>query len=186
MANTKVNATQAIQKAIEIWNYGNNNTAYDQGKRLQHGPGYTTQYYDCSSFVGTCWGYTSPPGTANMQSRYHGQDGFDLFEWGTTSLQPGDIIVWRFTAEYTAHLNGTGGHTMLYLGGSPYPAYAIHCTSSGRGGKGGVQSKGSVSPNFSIVQRAFILRGSGGIYITKIEALSDQNNQNSWYTIYPV
>lgn len=182
MGTTKVNKYQAMQKAIEIYNA--HDTRYDQGLRLHHRPQYSgTQYYDCSSFVGTCWGYAGPPGTAHMRDVYT-LDGFTEIAYSASALQPGDIVVWRFTQEWTAHLNGTGGHTMLYLGQfcPGYPTYnTIHCTSDRYGG--GVKLRSGTMPGDpNILKQIFILRGSGGVYITKIMEWVN----GGWTQRYPV
>ena len=166
MAHTIVTVDEAIQKALDIYNA--HNTAYSMAKRMQHGLNNYPKYYDCSSFVGTCWGFTSCPGTAGMASAY-AASGFDVYAFNDMApyVQRGDIIVWQ---AYDPASYGANGHTMIYLG-SGYPGAVIHCTSSGtpNGYKGGVQFRSSIYPSNKINRaRSYIIRGTSGIFITSI------------------
>ena len=192
---TAVNASQAIATALNI--FDGHDTAYDQQKRMQHNPGNWPKFYDCSSFVGTCWGFSSPPSTKYMLDKYT-DSGFVPYSLsnfvgggGTMNFQPGDIIVWRIRddSQTTHDLYHAWGHTMMYIGSQPGRNFtAIHCTTANSawtpsGYRGGVQPKyGSLFPSnqYLSLARSFVLRGSGGVYITQIK----QYKNGEWITIF--
>ena len=186
MANTKITADQAVEKAYSILRAGN--TAYSMPNRMQHAPfNYgTPQYYDCSSFVGTCWGFgSSCPGTASMPSSY-AASGFDVFHFNDEyqNIQFGDIVVWQARNTITY---GANGHTMIYVDQTPGKYIAglvIHCSSVNYPNqwKGGVQTRSGIMPDERKIdrERSYIIRGTSGLFIVKVT----DGNGNVLYDYY--
>lgn len=107
MGKTAYNVEQAISRGDIIISH---HPGYSMEQR---GYGLNAPYYDCSSFVGSCWGISSIPATPYMVSVYTAA-GFDHFAFSAVegNLQRGDILV------YNGPQGGSGadGHTTIYLG----------------------------------------------------------------------
>ena len=147
MANTRYNVEQAI-------NRGNIIISHHPGYSMeQRGYGLDAPYYDCSSFIGSCWGISSIPATPSMVSVYTAA-GFDHYRFSSVegNLQRGDILI------YNGPGGGAGadGHTTMYIGNGQ--------VMQARGTASGV---GIFTYSRYVHEGVWqdVLRGTGGIFI---------------------
>lgn len=155
MANTEYTVQQAIERGNIIISH---HPSYSMDRR---GYGLNESFYDCSSFIGSCWGISSVPATPFMVRVYksHGFDHYKYKDIGKKGLRRGDILV------YNGPSGGAGpdGHTAMYIGDDK--------TMEARGGDWGIGIfTFRVNVHKSVWQD--VLRGTDGIYITKFECTS--------------
>ena len=122
MAHTAIKVRQALERAMFIYNRHPSYSQQNRGNTLYDGA------YDCSSFVGVCWGVGYggwPPATPSMVNIYTAA-GFDHFGRGTP-LKQGDILV------YNGQHGGAGddGHTAMVY--DKAATMLIECTGSANG-----------------------------------------------------
>ncbi len=158
MANTEYTVQQAIERGRIIISH---HPSYSMEKR---GYGLDKAYYDCSSFIGSCWGISSIPATPSMVRIYksHGFDHYKYKDIGRSGLRRGDILV------YNGPSGGAGadGHTAMYIGDGK--------TMEAKGKARGVGIfTFSSSVHGSIWQD--VLRGTDGPTIQKWECTSHPN-----------
>ena len=155
---TQHTVEEAIARAYII---KENNPHYSMQNR---GYGLNAPYYDCSSFVGSCWQVAVnnwPPATPDMV-RIYLQQGFTHFSYNYNILQRGDILVWNDpgTSGY-----GANGHTAIYLGNDKI----IEATANSAAGPNGgvIDTRGP-----DILAWQDILRGDSRVKITNITLIT--------------
>ena len=139
-----------VEEAIKRGNQIINRRPHPGYSMTNRGTTMDAPFYDCSSFMGVIWGVSECPPTGFMKETYERYN-FKSFRYGTVPLMKGDILVWVNTS-------GKGvGHT------------AMICNNN----HDLMHSKGKVGPtitSFYLENRwTWILRGTGGFYILKVE-----------------